>query len=644
MGKDSPRAEERRGPDPATMLDSASKWRKGLTVTVFLVLILCMLMPELVFQSNIFLVPDTKAPISFSEAGRQELERGTYPLWNPYIFGGMPSFQSLSYTPYVYPVAFLTFVLQEYLRFPEMTWLLVHYLMAGIGVYLLLRSFGARSSVSLLGGMIFMMMPNYLAIGANGHGSQACAIAYMPFALLFARNILSGRDRLLNGGLLALVLGFQTLRGHIQISYYTYLMIGLLVLFQAVHMLRSGKAKRLALDLSVLAGALIVSVGMASILMLPVREYADYSIRGGGGGGGLDYDYATGWSLHPGEMATFVFPWASGFGKATYWGKMPFTDYPNYLGMVTVVFAVISMTLSRNRWKWFILTAAVLSTLISFGRHFPLLYDPLFRFLPYFNKFRVPVMILIVQQLVLVVLAGMGIDEYLARREAETLPAMLRPARLKWLIITAVVALIIVLVASGAIRDGLLRDQAVVGRVRSQFVKVAASGYANDLVRTVFILAASVFVLFFAALKKVRSGVVVLALALVALLDMYTVAQPVLRPDKGWNTEGYRIIRPLGARDEYKRDNRAAAFLAKDDSYFRVFPVPYARPGTWSHNAFPFSDNSYMMSGIFSMGGYHAAKLKNYQDVMDVMFASFNSGRLPKQILDMMNAKYFISL
>ena len=85
----------------------------------------------------------------------------------------MPSYASLSFTPYVYPPAFITYVLQQYLRFPEMTWLLFHYLLAGVGMYLLARSLGARSSVSILAGVTFMIMPNFVAIGAYGHGSQA---------------------------------------------------------------------------------------------------------------------------------------------------------------------------------------------------------------------------------------------------------------------------------------------------------------------------------------------------------------------------------------------------------------------------------------------------------------------------------------
>jgi hypothetical protein len=220
------------------------------------------------------------------------------------------------------------------------------------------------------------------------------------------------------------------LRGHVQIAYYTYLLIGLLFIFEAVHALRTGERRTVLVNFGMLAAACIAAIGIAAVLIIPVREYAAFSIRGGGAQGGLDYGYATGWSLHPKEMLTFVFPWAFGFGKATYWGSMPFTDYPNYLGAVTVVFCIIALFLVRERWKWFLVVTACAATLISYGRFFPVLYKPMFELLPFFNKFRVPVMVLITQQLALVVLMGMGIESFLARIKEGTLPSWLNPGTL----------------------------------------------------------------------------------------------------------------------------------------------------------------------------------------------------------------------
>jgi hypothetical protein len=642
-GKSKPVGPGRESFDPIGNFDSMKGWKRGIAVAVILVAVLAILVPELLFLDNVFIAPDTKAPMSFRTVGRSALEEGTYPLWNPYLFCGMPSFSSLAYTPYVYPISFITHILYKYLRFPAMTWLLIHYILAGAGMYLLARSYRVRPSVSLLAGAIFMIIPNFVAAGANGHGSQAGAVAWMPMALLFARGLLGERKRISRAALLAIVLGMQMLRGHIQISYYTFMLIGLLYIFETVGRLREGKWKDAALGTGMLAAAMILALGIAAILVFPVRDYAQYSIRGAAGGG-LDYDYATGWSLHPKEILTFVFPWAYGFGKVTYWGNMPFTDYPNYLGQVTALFSILGIFLLRGRSKYFLITAAILSTLISFGRFFPLLYDPLFKFLPWFDKFRVPVMILIVQQLVLVLLAALTIEELIRRVHEGELSGWIAPNRLKWAIIALAAILVIALVAGGSMRSQIETSPIVRARVKGEWTAFAAGKFSSDIVRSLFFLLLAAGALFAAAAGKLRAGMFIAALAVIAVVDLMIVDHSIVRPDRAWRSSSYRLINPESAKEKLADPSPETEYLSLRDGYFRVFPVPAARPGGWSHNVFPFSDNSYMMGGVFSMGGYHAAKLENYQNVMDAMFGVFNGGGMPLPILNMLNARYFHSM
>ena len=642
-GKSKPAGPVRETFDPVGGFDSMKGWKRGVAAAVILMAVITILVPELVFLDNVIIAPDTKAPMSFRVVARTSLESGTYPLWNPYLFCGMPSFSSLAYTPYVYPVSYITHILHKYAGFPAMGWLLLHYLLAGAGMYLLARSFGMRPSISLLAGILFMVMPNFVAAGANGHGSQAGAVAWMPLALLFARRVLGGRRRIGSAAFLAIVLGMQMLRGHIQISYYTFLLIGLFYIFEMAGYIRERKGKEALAGTGLLAAAFVLALGIAAVLVFPVRDYADWSIRGGSGGG-LDYDYATGWSLHPKEILTFILPWSFGFGKVTYWGRMPFTDYPNYIGQVTAFFSILGIFILRGRVKWFLLTAAVLATLISFGRFFPVLYDPLFRFLPWFDKFRVPVMILIVQQLVLVVLAGLTMEELLRRAGQGALPGWLTAGRLKWVLIAFAAVLVILLVAGDSIRSGIESDPMVKARVKGEWPAFAAGRYSADLARSLFFLLLSAGAVFILVRGRIRYGLIIGAVALIGIVDLMMIDHSIVRPEKTWRSSNYRLIRPLSEKEGLAKPNETSAWLSGREGMFRVFPVPSTRPGGWSHNVFPFSDNSYMMSGVFSMGGYHAAKLKNYQDVMDAMFGVFNSGGMPLPVLNMLNARYFHSL
>jgi hypothetical protein len=623
-------------------LETCSSWKRALALAAILVVVLCALMGDVVFRNRIFFVPDSQAPMHFAAVGERALRDGTYPLWNPYLFCGMPSYASLSFAPYVYPPAFIMYVLQHYLHFPEMTWLLFHYLLAGVGVYLLARSLGARSSVSILAGLTFMILPNFVAIGAYGHGSQAASIAYMPFALLLSWRILRGYRRLTTAALLAIVLGFQMLRGHVQIAYYTYLLVGLLFLFESIGLLRAGRARTVAKNLAFLAAAVILAVGIAAVLLIPVRQYAAYSIRGGSGSGGLDYGYATNWSLHPKEMLTFVFPWAFGYGAPTYWGEMPFTNYPNYLGVATVAFGLFALRYARDRRKWFLAAAILFATVLSFGKFLPILYGPMFKWLPYFNKFRVPVMALIVQQLAAVAVMAIGVEEFLKRRDEKRLPRWLEPGRMKWVLAGAAIALFLVVIASGGIKSGIAGNPAIAARV-SGFLDLASSAFAANVMKTLGIVLVVCLVAFLAVSRRVLANTVVLAIAIVAAADLLMEDGNILHPEKAW-PGSQAIIADRSAREELAKPDAVTKFLAADTTLFRVFPVPAAQLGQWGYSSPFFSKNEFMSFGIYSLGGYHAAKLKDYQDVMNTMFAAFNEGAYPAAILDMLNAKYFLAL
>ncbi len=645
----------------------AGPWTTLALALVALLVAVAVLYPEIVFQGKVFVSGDSQSAASFSAVGHRSLAEGEYPVWNPYLFCGMPSFGSMAFTPWVYPVNWLLKPFRKVLPLPEYSWLLVHTLATGFGVFLLCRDRGVRGSAAIAAGVLMIWMPNLVAIGANGHGSQACAVAYLPFALLFWDRFWRGQKPVANAAALAITLGWSMLRGHLQVSYYTYALIALyLVFFGVLAVVDAARGRGgptvplpapirarvgreggspwgptmagLGFSTAVLAIVVGVSLLISAVLYIPVHDYAQYSIRGASESGGLDYGYATNWSLHPSEMLTFLVPFSFGFGKDLYLGHMPFTDYPNYLGVVVLAFALVALSRVRTRFVGFLAFVAVVATLVSFGKFFPVLYDPLFKFAPYFSKFRVPVMVLIVQQLAVVVLFAIGLDHVLASDRA-----LLRRWALRALI-AAGVCFVLALVSQGYWTDGFVQGAA--GRVRATddpatrltIARMAGEFLARDLVQGAALalaLAAAVFALASSRLRPVAFAVVVLALGLV---DYYRVDRYILHPERFRHHDGYRIIRDRSTTDAYTRGDEMIEFLRQQEGVFRVFPIDDPRNPTTSA---AFMSNRYMVFDIESVGGYHPAKLSAYEEFLRAFAVSVQNGGL--ELVNMLNARYIVS-
>jgi hypothetical protein len=510
-------------------------------------------------------------------------------------------------------------------------------------------------------GVLMIWMPNLVAVGANGHGSQACAVAYLPLALFFWDRMWRGRGLLNNGGALALMLGLSMLRGHLQISYYTYLLVGMHALFFGIARIVDGFRGRGA-ETSILprrwsaegraplpralgeagfaavalAAVVGVSLAMCAVLYLPVHDYAQYSIRGASASGGLDYGYATLWSLHPSEMLTFIAPFSFGFGKELYLGHMPFTDYPNYLGVMVVAFALLALAVARTRWVWFLTAVAVVTTLISFGNFFPVVYDALFHALPYFSKFRVPVMILIVQQLAVIGLFAAGVEALLRTDRAVARRWALR------VLIGAGALFLVTLFSQGYWTGGFVESAA--SRVRAtqnpdqqrMVAHLAGEFIASDFIQTMLVLLAAGAAAFaFASMKHMRAATLCAILLLVGLVDYYRVDRFILHPEVFRPHEVYRIIRDPVETDRYLQSDDMMDFLQAQPGPFRIFPMESPPFGAL------FMSNRFMVFDISSIGGYHPAKLSAYEDFTDALAASLPLGSFA--LLDMMNVEYIVS-
>jgi hypothetical protein len=665
-----------------TPWEATARRRQSLIAMGIILAAVVLMYPELVFRNQVFAGGDVEAAASFATPVQRAIaETGGYPMWNPYLFSGMPSYESLSYNPYVYPVSVVTGFLTDALRFPNSTWLLLHAFLLGFGVFLVLWDRGVNFVVSAFAGVAMMYMPHHVAVGAYGHGSQANAIAYIPYALFFWDRIWRGKPLLVNASALVIVLGFQLLRAHIQISYYTFALLGLHTLFFGVARIRSAlkggadseyptvsgffkralrrerlPARKLAVletwDLVfvfalVVAGALLVS----AVLFLPVKEYAPYSIRGASESGGLDYGYATSWSLHPAETLTFLVPFSHGFGKILYHGHMPFTDYANYVGLVVFLFAVLAVALARSRFVWFLVFVAVAATFVSFGKYFPLVYNPLFKWLPYFDKFRVPVMVLIVQHFAIALLFAIGLAAVLKSEKP-----FLRKMAL-WGMVGAAGLLVVCILTPGYWTGGFANSIAKnITAVRSpaeqlQLARLSGAFLFKDLVKTALVLLAAFGLLWFFVGRRLSARMFVPAVCILAAADLYLADLYVLHPERLYPkglvpVERVSIIKDKKVRDRFLEPDSVVSFLLSrggDEgggrgASFRVFPA--------FHPSAPFvggdfTTNRYMNFGISSVGGYHAAKLDVYADFIKVLETAAQKSNY--HMLDAMNARYVVT-
>jgi hypothetical protein len=565
-------------------------WFAAGLLTVLFVL----LFNPLFFSGKTLLPPDTVASYSFLPFVNDALARHVYPLWNPYIFGGMPFFASMS-AKFIDPINDLVIGASHAVRlvsrsadlveFQRVLLFLVNNVLLGFFLFLLLKRRKAPTEAALFGAVTFAFMPQLIGQSVFGHNTLLATAALVPLVLLLADALLEKRN-LLFFCLTGLAVGVQFLRAHVQICYYTQLVVGLYFLFWAVTEMRAGRWKRALGGGALLAGAIAAGLLVSSVLNLSVFEYSKYSIRGGESGG-LDYAYATGWSFSPAEMATFLIPSFMGFGRETYWGGMPFTDFPHYFGLVTFVLAVLGLALRRDRTTLFFGTLAGLSLLASFGKYFPILYWPMYKFLPFFNKFRSPDMIHVLFKFSMVVLAATGIQSLFESADDPKHTALRRIKR--------------TLVCFGGV-FGLLFLVLLIGKsaylswaAKAGDARYTAYGMAvRDGLKAMCLFGATAFLVLRIAQKRLRPAVFGAALVLLTLADLWMVDRKFVE------------FRPRADVAGYFAETPDVRYLKEQKTLFRILPVLDQRAPNW-----------YAYHFIQSAFGYHAAKVRSVQELLE---------------------------
>lgn len=620
-----------------TWFDKISTSKKDFFCVAILYALVLALFHGIVFNNMIFTTEgDTAAALSWVHGGKHlEETEHIEPLWTPYVFSGMPSFGSLGYTPRTvsYLQRAMHFIASVLFLNTDMGWFVMHYFLAGVFMFLLSRVWKFSHIASLIAAMTFMLCPYTVGLTVAGHGSKMMALSYVPLLFLLTHQLFQQRS-LLSFGLLAAAIGTQFLTNHVQMVYYSMMLIGLYVLY---HIIRDIKQHQpLATKyVALFAAAIALGFAISVYVYLPVHEYAQYSIRGGGEAGapgGLSYDYATNWSFHPFEVLTYLVPgfFGSTFPNSLYWGSMPFNDTTVYIGIVPIILGIFALVYNRQREALFLAFFSIFILLISFGKHFALLYDPFFNYLPYFNKFRAPSMILHLMPFTFGLLAAYG---FTALTDMRTRFKELDTGKLrKRLTITVSVIgglLIIGLLAKSTVystmsgfmfqRDGDLQElrqyygaqaQQILPQLRSARFDVLW----NDYIKFALIACGSLGLIIVFLKNNLKSSTLGLGLTAILAIDLFII-------------DG-RFIDPRPRTDVEKKfaPDATVQFLKSDTSLFRIFPTDR------------FQDNTWMYYFIQSIGGYSPAKLKIYQELLDSCVYSHGS----KNVINMLNVKYLV--
>ena len=623
-----------------------------------------------IFEGKIFLGTDSIAAHSFDNFLKDAKQQGIFPLWNPYIFCGMPGYASLTVSGDRFfdisatVLHFFSKAASVILANPTEGWVIFYYIIFALGMYLLAWSKLKHKVASVLVSLAATYSVYIIIWIMAGHNTKIAVMAMFPWLLLLIER-LRERFRWLDVLALILLIHFSFIPGHVQMIFYTYLTLGFYLIFYLIRDL----VKKTDWKGTVRTGLLLVACGAAAFAMdsdkyLSVLEYNPYSIRGSEpivktagtlsstGSGGLDYQYATNWSLGVGEVLTFVVPSWYGFGNVEYtgpltnnqttkiplyFGPQPFTDAPQYMGILVLALALIGFWMNRKEpFVQFLSIMIGFSILVSFGREFPILYDPMFHYFPMFNKFRVPSMILVLVQIMIPILAGYGFVSLTGLRENGL--TVQQEKRWKYILGGLGVLLVLTFVGRGLYQsiyemfvgpDQFMRHAAQIG-VRNAQVANELYMYVVGLVITDIQLALVWLLLGFGAFylylrRTIKFSTLSAVVLVVMIADLWRVdTKPMDLYEPQTQARVFTAPATVQAILDQERGNETAGVV----SPYRVLEFENGNPPYNNKLAYWRIQNAY---------GYQGAKMRKYQDLVDVV------GLHNPLLWQLMNVKYIIT-
>ena len=614
------------------------------------------------------------------EASEYYQRTGERTRWSNSAFSGMPTYQS---SPSYHSTDLLDKAMNLYhLWLPDNVWYLFAYL---LGFYILLRAFDFRQHLAALGSIVWAFSSYFLIIIAAGHIWKVMALAYLP--PMIGGLVLAYRGKYLWGFIItAIFTAFEVKANHVQMTYYYLFPIFFMVIAWLADAIRNHKMARFWKATGVAAAAAAIGICINLSNLYHTWEYSKESMRGKSElvkknsanqtESGLDRDYITQWSYGRSETWTLLVPNVKGGASVPmaanskamekadpnyiqayqslgqYWGNQPMTSGPVYVGAFVLMLFVLGLFIVKGPMKWALLAATILSILLSWGRNFMDFTNFFIDYMPMYAKFRTVASILVIAEFTIPLLAMMALKRIIDE------PAILAK-KARWVYVsfalTGGIALLFWLA------PGLFFSQFISTNEMTQFNQIAQQGpeaaqFVNglkdnlvgvrkyilsaDALRSFVIVFIGMVLLLLYRFKKLNAKFLVGCIALLCLIDMWQVDKRYLNDD---------MFVEKSVRDMPQQKTATDEIILKDKSLdYRVLNL--------AGNTFSENNTSYYHKSI---GGYHPAKLRRYQELVDAYIGHEMQKLMPAvataggdmtkvkgdslfPVINMLNTKYLI--
>ena len=663
---------------PDASVSPVPLWQRAVPhvlAVLFFVLLACLYFAPIVFDGKTLSQHDiTQFQGGAHEAQQYAAVMGKEALWTNSMFSGMPTYLISLHFPGDWS-GYLQKALT--LGLPAVVANLFLALLCG---YILLVAIGLRPLVAVAGAVALGFSSYNLAILAAGHNTKSMALAYAPL-VLGGLLVTYRRDKWLGAVLFAVGLTLNVHVNHLQITYYLLLLAAIFVVIELVAAARAGRLPEFAKRTALLGMGAALAVGVSFGRLYTTAEYSKYSNRGpselkssaptapgqasapktNDESTGVDRDYAFQYSYGIGETITLLIPNFYGgassmplgsnsnlakaglppeylAGIPTYWGQQSYTAGPVYMGAVVCFLFILGLFVVEKRTRYWLLAGTVLSIVLAWGKNFETFNYLIFDLLPGYNKFRAVSMALVIAQLAMPILGALALSRVFGSTKNEELRMKNAGAEgSSQLLIPHSSFLIQKVLYAGAITaglcglaylasfsfdfaapiDGELTKQGFTPELLSALRADRADLLRNDVWRGLLFIGTALGVLYFHLKGKLKVMPAAALMVLLVLVDLWGVDKRYLGENK---------FQRQTIAEEFQPTQADQIILEDKGLSYRVLNV---------QNPFNEAQTSYFHKSI---GGYHGAKLRRYQDLIERQISNNN-----QQVLNMLNMRYLIT-